>query len=253
MTDVLVLAHVAHPYLRVLQGRAAWAGVRLRVVRTVDGDRLPPIAYDARSEPFQAVVVLGGPQSAHRRDDAPYLADEIAFLESAHAAEVPILAICLGAQLLAEALGGAALPGPNGLEFGPIQVDSVDETVVASGVYLSFHSDTMRAPDGARDIARSADYLQGWRLGTSTAVQFHPELDTSGFRDLLTHEGPKLTRHGVDVEALRAEVDALPDPSEHALAVLDTWFADIARRPVPAASRNTRDSARVGAEHGQIR
>ena len=65
------------------------------------------------------MVVLGGPQSAY--DDHAYLATEERYLADAVDAELPVLAICLGSQVLARALGGSAQPGAAGLEAGFIR------------------------------------------------------------------------------------------------------------------------------------
>jgi GMP synthase (glutamine-hydrolysing) len=69
-----------------------------------------------------AVICLGGPQSAYDDTDHPFLIDEEKFLQRAVREHVPVLAICLGSQILAKALGGRAIPGIQGLECGFINI-----------------------------------------------------------------------------------------------------------------------------------
>lgn len=106
MTDrtLTVITHVDDPSIGVLEAAAAdnsWSMTMVAPFR--GGDPLPGVAD------LDALVVLGGPQSAYEVQDHPYLSDEIAYLREAHAHEVPVLALCLGSQLLADA--SEAVPG----------------------------------------------------------------------------------------------------------------------------------------------
>lgn len=214
-----VIAHVDDPSMGILESSAQSADWRIHVVRPFRGETLP--------EPgnLEALTVLGGPQSAYDTASNPYLKTEINYLADAHRRAVPILAICLGSQLLAEALGGRAVPGESGLECGFIDVTSSVAELPLQGRYFSFHSDTALPPAHAELLAESSCYLQSWRIGGSLAVQFHPELDTAGIEALLAIEGDKLAQFSVDVGAIRNEIaTALTSPSPGEL-LLDAWFA----------------------------
>lgn len=178
-----------------------------RLVRPFLGERLPDPTGCA------AVICLSGPQSAYLLDQNPYLHDEQAFLRLAADAAVPVLALCLGSQLLAAALGGRALPGEHGLEHGFIDVRTVpgvDHPLppMIDGTWFSFHSDTLLPPEGATVLAVSDRYPQAWALGSATGVQFHPELSVPGVRALVGKERTKLARFGVDHHALIREAEA---------------------------------------------
>lgn len=207
-SPVLVIGHIDEPSLEVVRRVAETHDISLLVKRPLRGEALPPL------DDVQGVVVLGGPQSAYDERAHPYLAEEKAYIASAHAAGVPTLGICLGSHLAAEALGGKAHAGESGLEVGFIDVVAVDDAgEPLQGRFFSFHSDSMHVPPGATALAVSDRYIQAWSLGSVLAIQFHPDLDRDGIETLLGLEGEKLASFGVDVDALREELrvtDAAP-------------------------------------------
>ncbi|HEY5852869.1 MAG TPA: type 1 glutamine amidotransferase [Aldersonia sp.] len=193
-------------------------GLEFEVYRTYDGQDLPD------PNEIQAMVVLGGPQSAY--DDHPYLATEERYLADAVDADLPVLAICLGSQVLARALGGSAQPGTAGFEAGFIEVTGDDEL---AGEYFSFHSDTFTPPPGSEIVARSALYPQAWRAGSALAVQFHPEMTHRFVDRLMEIEGEKLAKLGVDARSIRREADRyFAVEQTDARRFLSGWFDCIA-------------------------
>src|SRR5262245_40456345 len=115
--SIAVLSHVPDPSIAVLRQRAAVAGRELEVHAAFRGELPAPGDHEAW-------VVLGGPMSAYA--DRSAFQPEVDVLEQAAERDVPILAICLGAQLLAVATGGRAFRGEAGLEAGLIDVHSVE-------------------------------------------------------------------------------------------------------------------------------
>ncbi|MEF9411845.1 type 1 glutamine amidotransferase [Rhodococcus sp. IITD102] len=198
------------------------------IVRPFRGEALP------MPERLEALTVLGGPQSAYDTANHPYLDVEIDYIGRVHRHGVPILAICLGSHLLAEALGGRTAPGESGLECGFIDVTSTTTQLPLQARFFSFHSDTATPPAHAELLAESDRYLQSWRVENSLAIQFHPELDAAGIEMLLAIEGDKLARFGVDVAAVRSAMARefpSPSPGER---LLDAWFAALVdSRPAP--------------------
>lgn len=224
---ILVIGHVGRLPLGRLHRAARSYGLVPQVVRPALGERLP-----ASVDEHAGVVVLGGPQSAYDVPRHPYLADEIAFIAAAHRARVPVLSICLGAQLHAAALGGEALPGDSGLECGYIDVAPVgEEGAEVAGRYFSFHSDTFRLPAGATLLGRTDRYPQAWRLGDSLALQFHPELDRAGVESVLDIETEKLTRSGIDVDFLRKENAEELRARQDGVRLIDRWMEHRVPRP----------------------
>ncbi|AQA05773.1 glutamine amidotransferase [Mycobacterium sp. MS1601] len=133
---------------------------------------------------FAAIIVMGGPMGAGDGAEVPWIDREISFLRRAVDADVPVWGVCLGAQLLAAALGARVRTGP-APEVGMVDVTF---TGAADPVWpdldvlpvLQWHSDTFDLPAGATLLASSTAYPQQlFRYGRSYGVQFHLEADVA--------------------------------------------------------------------------
>lgn len=154
------------------------AGLEWRVVRAHAGE---PVPSSMGGSP--GLVVLGGAPHVYEPSTGPWMEDVMRLVRHAHAGRVPVLGVCLGAQLVAHALGGRAARGHAPEEgFAPIHLtepgrrDPVVGHVDAATV-LHLHEDTYVRPPGAVLLARSDRYEeQAFRLGATTyGVQFHAE------------------------------------------------------------------------------
>jgi GMP synthase (glutamine-hydrolysing) len=131
----------------------------------------------------EALVVMGGPMGVYEMDRYRHLDAELRLIEQAIRAEVPVLGICLGSQLLAAALGARVRPGPR-MELGwyPVELSQhgADDTLFR-GAPRSFepfhwHGDVFDLPAGAVPLARSElTELQAFRYGPSYGLLFHLE------------------------------------------------------------------------------
>jgi GMP synthase (glutamine-hydrolysing) len=138
-----------------------------------------------RHRDWTAVVVMGGPMGANDGAELPWIDEEIAFLREAVAAGTPVWGVCLGAQLLAAALGARVRTGEQP-EVGVLPVrltgdgaaDPVWGGLPESFPVLQWHSDTFDLPADAVLLASSPQYPhQLFRHGNSYGIQFHLETD----------------------------------------------------------------------------
>jgi GMP synthase (glutamine-hydrolysing) len=176
--------------------------------------RWAPFAGEPAPEPsdVDAIVVFGGAVHPDADGTEPWLAAEVTFIRRALDEQVPVLGLCLGAQLIARAKGAWVGPA-QASEVGwyrvePNEVGLADPVVgVLAGPVDAFqwHHYTYAIPADATELARSARATQAFRLGDRAwGVQFHPEVTRE-----LVHEWSGLAPEQVDgdVETLRAETD----------------------------------------------
>ncbi len=158
------------------------AGLRLDIRRPHAGDQLP----DDLSG-YDALVVLGGAQSANDPPDAwPWISQVRGLLGEGLARSLPILAICLGGQLLAQQAGGSVRVGSQGPEIGALLIgkrdaafeDPVFAPLPITPLVIQWHHDEINElPPGATLLANSVTYPnQAFRVGARAwGLQFHIE------------------------------------------------------------------------------
>jgi len=210
MPTALVFEHLPHEGPGVLAAALAEAGWRTatRATPLVGVDRAEGLAADL-------LVVMGGPCGAYETQVYPWLADTIALLAERIAQDRPTLGVCLGAQLIAAALGSAVFRGP-APEIGwhPVALTEAGRASPLrhlDGVpILHWHGDTYDLPHGAELLATTPAYHhQAFRIGPRLlALQCHPEHDGSNFEHWILGEDRALARHGLTVPGLRAQAAA---------------------------------------------
>jgi GMP synthase (glutamine-hydrolysing) len=177
------------------------------------GDALP----DPRS--LAGVIVTGS--SSMVTDREAWSERTGAWLGDAARADVPVLAICYGHQLLAEALGGRVGANPRGREIGTVEVRALasagdDPLLAGLGEVFPAHATHVQSvlalPEGARHLAASdIDPHQAFVWGRCAwGLQFHPEFDADVMRGYLDGRRDQVAAEGLDVDALRASVRDAP-------------------------------------------
>ena len=156
-------------------------------------------------------VVLGGPIGVYETDRYPFLNAERAALEQRLAAGRPTLGICLGAQLIAQALGARVYPGGrreigwSGLRLSEAGARSC-LAALGNQPVLHWHGDTFDLPQGAQLLASTDVYEnQAFSVGGNVlALQFHAEADSRRIEQWLIGHTCELSAAGIDIPALRA-------------------------------------------------
>jgi len=184
---------------------------------------------------WDAIMIFGGAMHPDQDAEHPWLAGEARFIEEALAAGVPLLGVCLGAQLIARATGVDVGPAESA-EVGwyEVALDDAGARDPVLGVLpprfdaFQWHYYTFELPAGAVLLASSAAARQAYRLGDRVwGTQFHAEVD----RHMLDH----WLRAGRDelpkpAEEIRAEtVRLLPTWNAQGLALCDAFLAEAAR------------------------
>ncbi|HET8870585.1 MAG TPA: glutamine amidotransferase [Aquabacterium sp.] len=193
---------------------------------------------DALDEPMRdadLVVVLGGPIGVYETTTYPFLNDEITHLRDRLSRDLPTLGICLGAQLIAQALGGQVYPGgKKEIGWGPLQLTPSGQSSALrylQGVaVLHWHGDTFDLPPGARLLGSTHLYPhQAFDRGSNVlALQCHPEALGRTFERWLIGHAAELNSAGLDILALREQSKAYaPALEQAATAMLHDWLASL--------------------------
>ena len=170
---------------------------------------------------FSFVVSLGSIHSAAAHEP-PWIPREIEVLRAAIENDTPVLGLCFGGQALSVALGGGTDPLDRP-EVGWIAVETVDESV-PSGPWLLYHSEQLRIPPGARELARSPAGPAVFTIGPHMGTQFHPEADAA-LVDLWARKDRELQRIGLTADDLARQSAAHSQPArEQAFRLFDTWL-----------------------------
>jgi GMP synthase (glutamine-hydrolysing) len=207
MRTALVLQHDATIHLGNLEPVLREHGYELRIVdaTTEDLGAIDPTEADL-------LVVLGGEMGAYETDAYPFLLTERALVRARLDAERPTLGVCLGAQVMAGALGERVYKG-NTTQIGFRRVEPTDAGATSpvrhfAGVPVAqWHGDTFDLPERATRLATSSDYsneafaIDEWAL----AVQFHPEVTDEMHERWLVDGTTSLAEQNLDADALRNE------------------------------------------------
>jgi GMP synthase-like glutamine amidotransferase len=183
---------------------------------------------------FDLLVVLGGPMGVYDVAEHPWLIEEREFLASAIDAGKVVLGVCLGAQLLADAIGGSVHPGPE-REIGwfPVRVSAAGRSSALFGgwpdefVAGHWHGDTFEIPPGVASAASSevtANQAFVACDGRAVGLQFHLEWTRDALAALVENCADELTGGGRwtrSAEELLADDDRFARSRELLFALLD--------------------------------
>ncbi len=193
---------------------AALRGARLGHVHVLAGDPLPDLGA------VDGIVSFGGAESV--LDRLPELESEAVLLREAVERELPVLGVCLGAQLLADALGGRVYRLPRrAVRWVELERIADDELVPDRVWALHWNEDAIEPPPGAVELLdRGGLGCAAFRAGSAWGVQFHPDVDAPMLDGWYERYGSWLEGAGVDPAAAR-ELDRehLPGQARTAEAI----------------------------------
>ena len=217
---VIIFLHMAVEGAGIFPDLLASRGAVAEVHRLYEDGEVP----DGIGTPL---IIMGGAMSAHDEKEFPFLAGEKEIIRRYIREGRPVVGICLGAQLIADAAGSRVYPGTR--ESGWCDVYK-EHPGYFSGFpdcmkVFQFHGDTFDLPDGATLVWAGREVRnQMFLLGTATGVQFHPEITEPLIRDWYRDRSPS------ELHALLTRATRLIPPSHAFCEELVDRFLLRARR-----------------------
>jgi GMP synthase (glutamine-hydrolysing) len=230
----LAVRHVAFEDLGLLEPLVAARGYE---VRFLDAG-IDPFASGTLLAP-DLVIVLGGPIGVYERDTYPFISGEVAAIGERINAGKPILGICLGAQMMAAALGARVAPGPvKEIGWAELQLTADGRKSVLAPLgatpVLHWHGDNCELPAGCVDLASTANCpVQAFiRTRSQLALQFHLETEPVQFERWLIGHTVELAKAGIDPSELRKQAQTFGTGTREVGAkVLSAWLDQVAGAP----------------------
>lgn len=203
---ILALEHTPFETTGTIGDAFAAVGIDVRAIHVWNGEPLPSALGSAAG-----LIIMGGPMGVYEQDRFPFLRQELHLIEQALAADLPILGICLGSQLLATALGANVRKGPR-KEIGWHRVH-LDPAAAADPLFrdaphefegFHWHGDIFDLPSGGVPLAKTqATECQAFRHGRNAyGILFHPEVTPAIVSAMIEAFDDEIREEGIDAAEL---------------------------------------------------
>jgi GMP synthase (glutamine-hydrolysing) len=233
MAKVYVLQHHRVENLGTIAEALEGAALAWQYIRVHEGHPVPREMKGAGG-----LIVMGGPMAAYQADRYPFLRDEMVLIEQAVTEELPVLGVCLGAQIVAAALGAKVTRNPAGKEIGwyPVTLsDAALEDRLWRGVAptitpFHWHGDIFELPTGAVSLASSEKTpCQAFRYGKSVyALQFHIEVTPESVAAMAAEWPRELEKEEISAaEMIGAAAGHIPQLELLSDAIFGRWAGPI--------------------------
>jgi GMP synthase (glutamine-hydrolysing) len=233
MAKVYVLQHHRVENLGTIAEALEGAALAWQYIRVHEGHPVPKEMKGAGG-----LIVMGGPMAAYQADRYPFLRDEMGLIEQAVTEELPVLGVCLGAQIVAAALGAKVTRNPAGKEIGwyPVTLsDAALEDRLWRGVAptitpFHWHGDIFELPAGAVSLASSEKTpCQAFRYGNSVyALQFHIEVTPESVAAMAAEWPRELEKEKISAaEMIGAAAGYVPELELLSDAIFGRWAGPI--------------------------
>jgi GMP synthase (glutamine-hydrolysing) len=233
MAKVYVLQHHRVENLGTIAEALEGAALAWQYIRVHEGHPVPKEMKGAGG-----LIVMGGPMAAYQADRYPFLRDEMVLIEQAVSEELPVLGVCLGAQIVAAALGAKVTRNPAGKEIGwyPVTLsDAAQEDRLWRGVAptitpFHWHGDIFELPAGAVSLASSEKTpCQAFRYGNSVyALQFHIEVTPESVAAMAAEWPRELEKEKISAaEMIGAAAGHVPELDLLSDAIFGRWAGPI--------------------------
>jgi GMP synthase (glutamine-hydrolysing) len=226
MAKIYVLQHHPVENLGTIADALEGAALAWQYVRVNDGQPVPADMKNAGG-----LIVMGGPMGVYQTDRYPWLRDEMRLIEDAMNRNLPVLGVCLGAQILAAALGAKVDRNPNGKEIGWHAIrlhdaatgDRLMRDLPTTMTPFHWHGDIFDLPPGAVSLASSEKTpCQAFRHGDKAyGLQFHFEVTREGVAAMAAAFAKELVRENIPADRMIAQATGLLPPLEQ---ISDTVF-----------------------------
>ncbi|MEP0826527.1 MAG: type 1 glutamine amidotransferase [Nitrososphaera sp.] len=208
MSKILSIQNISCETLGALEQLFRSDGFEIETINAQQGGTVP-----ATSKGYAAVVVLGGPMAVY--DNLSYLQKEQDLIKDSIKNNTPVLGICLGSQLIAQAAGGKVYKGgKKEIGLSSVYITPASSNDIFRGVtdktirVFQWHGDTYDLPSNAKMLAYSDLYPQAFRIGSAVGVQFHLEVDKPMIESWIRE-------YNAEIEAEQIEpANLLPSPND---------------------------------------